>query len=440
MRFRKSVKICKGVRVNFSKSGISTTVGMRGLSVNVGKKGTYLNTGIPGTGLYDRHKISGGSSRNSNLSRTTSNSSTQTISTRIDLNLDDNGVITFYRDGNIIEDQSLIRKIKNTPEFKAERERMMKVRFDEINEANNKFIEIYKLTPEVLTERQYTLSYDRIKLEQYEPKTYIVPAPTESQVKEELTQEAVEKIKTWKFWDLSKLRKKYVDDNFSSKYSATMNDWNTNKEKYESAEKALSEKKNAEYLLKYNTEKENTLKAINGEPDYIEFAFEDWLATVTLPVDFDLQYEYNEENLYIDLDLPEIEDLPQEKAVSLANGTTKKKAKTQKELKEDYVNCVFGLAMFFAGHLFNVSPKIKNMIISGYTQRSNTTISEPTDEYVYSIKFTRDVFENQKIKAINKPYDFCMTFENRCSLTSTLILRDYPKFCVKSIQDLQDDI
>ena len=69
--------------------------------------------------LYDRHKISGGSSSNSNLSRTTSNSSTQTISTRIDLKLDDNGVITFYRDGNIIEDQSLIRKIKSTPEFKA---------------------------------------------------------------------------------------------------------------------------------------------------------------------------------------------------------------------------------------------------------------------------------------------------------------------------------
>ena len=118
---------------------------MRGLTVNVGKKGTYLNNGIPGTGLYDRYKISGGSTSNSKVPRTTSNSSTQTISTRIDLNLDDNGVITFYRDGTIIEDQSLIRKIKSTPEFKAERERMMKVRFDEINESNNKFIEIYKL-------------------------------------------------------------------------------------------------------------------------------------------------------------------------------------------------------------------------------------------------------------------------------------------------------
>lgn len=420
MRYRRSVKICKGVRVNFSKSGISTTVGARGLSANVGNGGTYLNTGIPGTGLYDRHRISGGN--------TSYNSSTQTISTTIDMKLDDNGVITFYHDGNVIDDPSLIRKIKSTPAFKAERERMMRVRYEEISEANNKFVEIHKLTPEVLDKGQYTLSYDRIKLERYEPKTYTVPTPTEFQIKEELMKEAAGRIKTWKFWDLSKLRKKYVDDNFNSKYSETLSNWNINKEKFESAEKELAEKKNAEYLLKYNTEKENAMKAINGDASYIETTIEDWLATVTLPVDFNLQYEYKEENLYIDLDLPEIEDLPQEKAVSLSNGTTKKKAKTQKELKEDYINCVFGLAMFFAGHFFNVSPKIKNIIISGYTQRSNTTISEPTDEYVYSIKFTRDIFESQKISEISKPYDFCMAFENRCNLTSTLVLKKIEPF------------
>lgn len=59
-RFRKSFKIAPGVRINLSKSGVSTTVGGKGASVNFGKNGTYLNTGIPGTGLYSREKISGG--------------------------------------------------------------------------------------------------------------------------------------------------------------------------------------------------------------------------------------------------------------------------------------------------------------------------------------------------------------------------------------------
>lgn len=56
-RFRKSVKILPGVRLNFSKSGVSTTLGVRGASVNIGRRGTYRNTGIPGTGISHRERI-----------------------------------------------------------------------------------------------------------------------------------------------------------------------------------------------------------------------------------------------------------------------------------------------------------------------------------------------------------------------------------------------
>lgn len=65
MRFRKRVKVFPGFSLNFSKSGISSTVGVRGASINFSKKGTYLNTGIPGTGFYDRQKI-GGNNNTSN--------------------------------------------------------------------------------------------------------------------------------------------------------------------------------------------------------------------------------------------------------------------------------------------------------------------------------------------------------------------------------------
>lgn len=57
LNFRKRKKILPGVYLNFSKKGISTTVGPRGANINFGKNGAYLNTGIPGTGLYSRQKI-----------------------------------------------------------------------------------------------------------------------------------------------------------------------------------------------------------------------------------------------------------------------------------------------------------------------------------------------------------------------------------------------
>ncbi len=50
-RFRKSIKIMPGVRVNVSKSGFSTSVGGRGATMNVSKRGVRTTVGIPGSGL-----------------------------------------------------------------------------------------------------------------------------------------------------------------------------------------------------------------------------------------------------------------------------------------------------------------------------------------------------------------------------------------------------
>ena len=51
-RFRKSVKVLPGVKLNISKSGISTSVGRRGATVNFSKRGTRATVGIPGMLFY----------------------------------------------------------------------------------------------------------------------------------------------------------------------------------------------------------------------------------------------------------------------------------------------------------------------------------------------------------------------------------------------------
>ena len=56
--YRKRIKIIPGVRLNLSKGGISTSIGIRGASLTLGKKGAFVNTGIPGSGFYSRQKIS----------------------------------------------------------------------------------------------------------------------------------------------------------------------------------------------------------------------------------------------------------------------------------------------------------------------------------------------------------------------------------------------
>jgi len=50
-RFRRSVKIIPGVRLNFSKSGTSLSLGGRGFTTNISKRGTKTTVGLPGTGI-----------------------------------------------------------------------------------------------------------------------------------------------------------------------------------------------------------------------------------------------------------------------------------------------------------------------------------------------------------------------------------------------------
>lgn len=59
-RFRKSIRIAPGVRINVSTSGLSTTLGPRGMNVTTGRRGTFLNAGIPGTGVSTRGRLGGG--------------------------------------------------------------------------------------------------------------------------------------------------------------------------------------------------------------------------------------------------------------------------------------------------------------------------------------------------------------------------------------------
>ncbi len=53
LRFRKSVTLCKGVRLNFGKSGVSVTTGTRGFhnTYNFGTGKRTTSIGIPGTGI-----------------------------------------------------------------------------------------------------------------------------------------------------------------------------------------------------------------------------------------------------------------------------------------------------------------------------------------------------------------------------------------------------
>ncbi len=63
-RFRKSIKIAPGLRLNVSKRGTSVSIGRRGATTNISKRGVRQTFGIPGTGISYSRKLGKGKQAN----------------------------------------------------------------------------------------------------------------------------------------------------------------------------------------------------------------------------------------------------------------------------------------------------------------------------------------------------------------------------------------
>ena len=153
MRFRRRVKICKGLSLNFSGSGISMSMGVRGASVTVGKRGVYANYGIPGTGLYNRQKIAGGSKSTSSSRSTVNSYQHQKVTVNLKMRLDENNnPIVEDANGNVITDENLLRAIRRSQGYKDTFQRLSQDVYNEIADKNASFIEIFKHTERPVTE------------------------------------------------------------------------------------------------------------------------------------------------------------------------------------------------------------------------------------------------------------------------------------------------
>lgn len=66
IRFRKSLTLAKGVRLNFSKRGVGISAGIKGARIGIGSRGLYTSTSLPGTGLYSVNYLGQGKKGSNN--------------------------------------------------------------------------------------------------------------------------------------------------------------------------------------------------------------------------------------------------------------------------------------------------------------------------------------------------------------------------------------
>ena len=167
------------------------------------------------------------------------------------------------------------------------------------------------------------------------------------------------------------------------------------------AEKTLTE---TDYQSKIDNEENSSIKEIyelssKGDEDTIESLVGSFMMNLEFPYPVKANYELEEEILYVDLDLPEIEDLVQEYPAEVKDKIINKK-KTQGQLKQEYAYTVLSLSAYLSSEFFNLSPYIKQIVISGFTTRRNKD-GDLTDDYLYSIKYDRSIFENTELEKVD---------------------------------------
>lgn len=67
-RFRKSINLGGGLKVNLSKKGVGVSGGVKGLRVGTGPSGTRVTSSIPGTGISYEKRLGKKASRSEEIS------------------------------------------------------------------------------------------------------------------------------------------------------------------------------------------------------------------------------------------------------------------------------------------------------------------------------------------------------------------------------------
>ena len=351
LRFRKSFKLAPGLRLNMSKSGFGLSVGPRGASMSFGPSGTYRNVNLPG-GFSFRDRVGGTSQRHS-ASRS---SDSQKVSVNVSIGLEDDGTVIFKdRDGNPLSPslQDLAKKQQGET-IKV----WLAKNCDEINEKLEKLDTIHVATSAPWQKPVYTPI----------PFTNEPPIPPYP--------------KSLGLWGhlFPWVKRRIETDNATAEaeYDARLTTWRDLKTAHGKAEA------DRRTLLE---------ERLYSEPEAMQMVLEQRLAGVPWPRETNIAMEIAEGGkvAILNVDLPEIEDVPRRTATYGGRGWKV----TIKELSDHkvaqlYMRHVHGIAFRVIGETLAALPTVQNVVVSGYSQRSNKVTGKIMDEYLYSVKVSRE--------------------------------------------------
>lgn len=349
LRFRKSIKLAPGIRWNISGSGTSWTIGPRGASVGIGKRGAFLNSGIPGTGLSSRSQLTGSS--RSPAPRTTP----QTNTVAMTCGMLDDGTLSFTDKTGAPVPEHVIETAKK--QNRAAILDLIQRKCDEINEQIEGLATLHHETPDPKTPPMFVAS----TFPEAKPSAPSTTLPG--------------------FFDriFPGRRQKIEDANRAGEthFRSALVNWESQKAQFDSQ---TAERKELLESLIYK------------ESAAMERFLEENLGDIAWPRETVVAFEINDNgrSISLDVDLPEIEDMPNKFAAVPARGlklSVKELGATK--LQKLYAEHIHGVLFRLIGEVFAALPNAQEIRAAGYSQRRDPSTAQLRDDYLLSVHVLR---------------------------------------------------
>ena len=435
IRFRRSIRIAPGLRVNFGKRSVSLSAGGRGATVTMGPQGLWSNIGIPGTGLTYRHRFDGNSGQQNaikgqqrfGLSQQLFNEMQDRQNTSLRVKL------TLHKETGELEIGDAFGKPLSSQLLKMlwDQNKKMILEFlnqqvEEINGNIELLTTIHEDTPSPNLEPEYQI----LPFDEQEPSQpsypYKVPEPeltllpplgffqrlfkNKRMAHEEKQQQLKhEHEKALLAWDAA--GKKDIE-NYQAvleKYRELKIIWDSHKKEHEDNE---------------TKKKEKFPELLRTDENVMDKTLEDALHSLSWPRETLVSYQIMMQGhqVWLDVDLPEIEDLPQKQAAVASNGKKINiKNKTAKQLQAEYALHIHGIVFRLVGTVFATLPTADIAIISGFSQRIDRSTGKVNDDYLLSVRVEREQYSKIDFDSLDKvnPIEALGAFEIRRKLSST---------------------
>ena len=391
-RFRRTVSIFPGVRLNLGKRGISVSAGVRGANVTLGRNGLYGNVGIPGSGmsyrkkLFKRDKTMSAGQRTNQATPPFADSAMTNEIEQVQLNTKTGAIIILDAEGNDLGDEALA--IAKT-HARQHLEDTLRQQVNSHNRMMARIINIHWDTP----------APDHFPTLVAEP--FDAPEPQAP---------ALRKL-DWLAYLCPARRRAFAHSNERKRQR-----YQSQREQWTQEKLALEQRDSARADLYQSARTGNTAA--------MESVLDDHMLDIDWPQQTELSFELSADGktLMLDVDLPEIEDFPTTELRVYERGI----GVSVKELSDTasrklYMAHVHGMGIRLVGECFACAPSVEQVVLSAFTQVARADTGQTEDRYIYSVKVRRNAWARihfGNLEAVD-PVAALAAFELRRDMTKT---------------------